>query len=279
MQNQVVTEIANKTWHINEAGMDSMYLLEGDSSSLLIDTGTGTFNLPALLQRYTSKPLTAALTHGHLDHAGGIGFFKEIWMHHDDKGAALSVTGQERREYVQTMMRIADGLYDVNPKDVVCFSNTPLIHYLHEHDVIHLGNRDIEVYETPGHTAGGLSFLDRKERLLFSGDACYHTILLGFGNTSPNRGNTISAVLQTAEKLEKLKPYYDRHYHGHVAEGAERNVLPLPRCLTSDLAFLCRGLLSGEIVGNVMPAEEFCDEHIEASYGAVRIQFNQEFLR
>lgn len=149
-----------------------------------------------------------------------MGFFHEVWMHPDDQELALSVTERDRKQYVQVMMDMANHLYQVEPDQVIPFTIRPLIHDLFENTIIHLGHCDISVIETPGHTAGGLSFIDTKERLLFSGDACYHTILFGYGRTTPNNKNTVSAVLQTAEKLLELKDAYDRHYYGHVAEGS-----------------------------------------------------------
>ena len=73
----IVASIAHRTWCIDEYGMTAMYLLEGDEFALLIDTGLGLFDLTALVRQYTDKPLLVALTHGHVDHAGGIGQLEE----------------------------------------------------------------------------------------------------------------------------------------------------------------------------------------------------------
>lgn len=68
----IVSEIAYRTWCIDEYGMDAMFLLEGDEKALLIDTGTGVFDIPELVRQLTNKPVMVALTHGHIDHAGGM---------------------------------------------------------------------------------------------------------------------------------------------------------------------------------------------------------------
>ena len=44
-----VAEIAYQTYAINEHGMDALFLLVGTEKALLIDTGTGVVDLPALL--------------------------------------------------------------------------------------------------------------------------------------------------------------------------------------------------------------------------------------
>ena len=68
-----VAEIGNKTFVINEYGLNAMFLLVGEEKALLIDTGTGVFDLPLLLKTLTDKPVQVVLTHGHPDHAGAIG--------------------------------------------------------------------------------------------------------------------------------------------------------------------------------------------------------------
>lgn len=47
-----------------------MFLLEGDQSALLVDTGTGEGDLEACIRKLTDKPLLVINTHGHYDHMG-----------------------------------------------------------------------------------------------------------------------------------------------------------------------------------------------------------------
>jgi glyoxylase-like metal-dependent hydrolase (beta-lactamase superfamily II) len=42
-----------------------------------------------------------------------------------------------------------------------------------EGDVIKIGNLNFEVIETPGHTPGGVCYLERNEKILFSGDTLF----------------------------------------------------------------------------------------------------------
>jgi glyoxylase-like metal-dependent hydrolase (beta-lactamase superfamily II) len=44
---------------------------------------------------------------------------------------------------------------------------------LNHGDVIDLGGRSLEAFHTPGHSPGGVTLLDRENRLLFPGDAVY----------------------------------------------------------------------------------------------------------
>jgi glyoxylase-like metal-dependent hydrolase (beta-lactamase superfamily II) len=49
---------------------------------------------------------------------------------------------------------------------------------LGEGDVIDLGDRAFEVLHLPGHSPGSIGLFDRRNRLLFSGDAIYDGALL-----------------------------------------------------------------------------------------------------
>jgi len=51
---------------------------------------------------------------------------------------------------------------------------------LNEGDVVKLGESELEVWETPGHTPGSISLLEKSERKLIVGDLLFST---GFGRT------------------------------------------------------------------------------------------------
>lgn len=236
----IIAQIANKTWCINEYGMDALFLLEGEEKALLIDTGTGTMDLNKIIRTITDKPLIVALTHGHVDHAGGIGQFDEIYLHEDDFEMAKQVDLQSRQEYADMLIGMSNGIFS----SVTCqnSNHTPTFLSLKEGQDIQLGNRLVKVYETPGHTEGGLSFLDVKERIMISGDACNPNILLL--DTCPK--NTISHVLESAKKLRSLQPYFDRHYNGHVGYAGHIVFQSLPDSLIQDTIDLCEWILEGK---------------------------------
>ena len=56
--------------------------------------------------------------------------------------------------------------------------------WLEHGDPIDLGGRVLEVFHTPGHSPGGVSFLDRQARALFVGDLLYHGRMYVFLPTS-----------------------------------------------------------------------------------------------
>lgn len=247
-----VIEIAHETYAINEYGLDAMFLLVGSEKALLIDTGTGVFDLPMLVKSITDKPLQVVLTHGHPDHAGAIGWFDEVYAHPDDFGMALALSYESRRGY-------AEGLLKMNPaapvtaEDTVKFEKLPKMLPLREGETIDLGDRKVMVYETPGHTPGGLSFLDVRERIMITGDACNgNTLLLSFGG-EPHPKQTITTLKATAEKLAALEPLYDRNYNGHIGYGGSPSCRPQPFSVNRDMVSLCADLLAGREQGEAQP--------------------------
>ena len=239
-----VAEIANKTYVINEYGLNAMFLLVGEDKALLIDTGTGVFDLPLLLKTLTDKPVQVVLTHGHPDHAGAIGWFDEVYAHPDDFDMALGLTYERRRGYADSILKI-NPTAPVTADDTVRFEKMPNMLPLLDGETIDLGDRKVMVFETPGHTPGGLSFLDVRERIFITGDACnMNTLLLSFGG-EPHPKQTLSTLKTTAETMIRLAPLYDRNYNGHVGYGGSPFCMPQPYTVAEDMAALCADLLSG----------------------------------
>ena len=268
----IVTMVARRSWCINEYGMDAMFLLEGAHKALLIDTGTGTFDVAALVRQLTDKPLMVACTHGHVDHVGGIGFFDTVYLHEDDFAAARDLSPETRKGYVQIMNSMSGGLFSVTEADVVEFDKVPELKPLKEGDVIDLGGRKIVVYETPGHTPGGLSFLDVRERMIFTGDACNgNTLLSSSDRVKPRSG--VDTLLATAKKLKSLEPFYDRNYNGHIGYAAYLNCFPMPASINSDAIHVCEDILSGEIKGEPQQAA-FGGNSNFAGYGSFGVRFD-----
>ena len=129
-----VLETADKT---------TLYLVEGDSAAVLIDTGTSIKDLGGIVSRLTSRPLKVLLTHGHYDHAGNIAPFPEIYMHPAD----TVLDTPSLKEYKGRIIPLADG------------------------DTFELGNRRLDVVHLPGHTPGSVVFIDYDNGMAFTGDA------------------------------------------------------------------------------------------------------------
>ena len=131
-------KIKEGVWNLTP-GMVASYLVVGSEGALLIDTAFGEADLPVLIAKITELPVEVVTTHFHGDHTGGHKFFKRFHMHPKDIALLDPPLPQEA-------VPVAEGF------------------------VFNLGDRALEVLELPGHTPGSIALLDRKHKIIFTGD-------------------------------------------------------------------------------------------------------------
>lgn len=216
----------------------TMYLVEGDSIALLIDTGTKCTDLSNKLSRLTEKPIKVVLTHGHFDHAGNIGFFPEVYMHKADK--------------------------TLKTEQLKNFKGK--IHAIEEGDIFDLGNREITVVHTPGHTPGSITLIDEQAGIAFTGDAFGSGQLwmqldpqLSFATLSESNGKMIE--IMNEKNIDKL-------YVGHYPYQKR----PLGIDYLLDLEIACRKIDKGDIAESA----PFGDNALVLRQGEAEIVFRPE---
>lgn len=169
MVNFKTEKISNRVTRIFGICTELMYLIEGDSKAILIDTGSGFGSLKRVVQDITQKETLVLLTHGHTDHAMGAVEFKEVYMNHEDdyifvphgdmgfRMDGLQMSAEKDSVDADEIMETADykSFYDLSAG--MCFD---------------IGGIHIDVYAIPGHTKGSVAFLLREEGMLLTGDAC-----------------------------------------------------------------------------------------------------------
>lgn len=124
-------------FYILDDGRVREFLITGEEEALLIDTGFADSRTAEEAEKLTNLPLKAVLTHGDMDHAGGLSDFHECWVHAGDA--------------------------HMIPQNIS-------VHELQEGEHITAGNYDFEIIHIPGHTYGSIALLDRDKRLLLPGD-------------------------------------------------------------------------------------------------------------
>ena len=132
------------------------YLLidEDSKEAALIDCSAADFDVKNTLDQYGAKLKYILLTHGHFDHVAGIRpTDAKIVMHQDD----LRILNQTN------MYLPAFGIPEITIPKIDIF--------IKDGDIIKLGNNDIKVIHTPGHTQGGVCYL--VDNMLFSGDTVF----------------------------------------------------------------------------------------------------------
>lgn len=262
-----ISEIAPDTYAINEFGLNAMFLCVGSERALLIDTGTGVCDLKAEVAKLTDKPYDVVLTHGHLDHAGGIGIFDKVYLHERDIEMAKNLTREQRQHYADTLGKMRGyTVYDYTTDDVWEWEKLPEFIAIDEGYVFDLGNRQLEVFFTPGHTAGSITLLDRKNRIHFSGDACN-------GNTLC-LGASITTLLRTAEKIKALEPEFDQDFNGHIGYAGIPTCFSQKKTIRDDVITICKQILKGE--AEVSEQAFLGGVSYGANYGNARVVFNKD---
>ncbi len=152
------------------------YLLEGDAP-VLVETGSQS-SVPVLLAALADLGVGAedlagvAVTHIHLDHAGGVGdvarAFPKATIYVHEKGARHLVNPERLvKSAAQVYGDLLDELYgrlEPTPPE--------RIHVLHDGETIKVSpNRSVTCVESPGHAKHHLGLHDSESGYLFAGDA------------------------------------------------------------------------------------------------------------
>ena len=155
----------------------NVYMLEGPEGILMIDSGNGQLGL--------EMPALAVLTHGHFDHTSGVRKGWNAYMREEDF--------------------IDRPPYKV-PPGVKLLSLEP----------IKWGGFELELMHTPGHTPGAVCLLERRNRILFSGDTLFPD---GEHGRTDLLGGDAEQMRRTLEKLKEVDYELLCAGHGEV----ERN--------------------------------------------------------
>ena len=187
-------KISEHFWIIEENGVRS-FLFEGDRKAMLIDTGFGTLPIRELVTELTDLPVFLVNTHTDKDHTGCNKDFKPIYMHPAEM----------------------DHYKNILPKGC-CMED---VHPLWEGDIIDLGFWQFEVILTPGHTPGSIMLLERKKRMLISGDSIQDGDIFMFG-----AGRNIQAFQNSLQKVSAMADTFDSIWPSHGSYPLTADIIP-----------------------------------------------------
>jgi len=152
----------------------------GQNKATLIDTGVGNRLNPVLPQLeelgiYPENIDKIIITHAHHDHAMGVFpllrvIDANVYIHEKDT------------EHIATSL--GDKLVKVQAGDIIDTELWPL-----------------EVLWTPGHTEGGVCLVNRKEKILFSGDTVFPD---GYYGRYDGESGSLSKMISSLEKLKNM---------------------------------------------------------------------------
>lgn len=187
LKNDQVTasKLKENVIHFDTKDHSSFYLIIGSERAVLIDTGTQVDSLYQLVKSITDKPFDVILTHFHGDHAGSANQFSDIWIHPAD------------------IPLLSDNLTQ----------GKTIIHELKEGQLFDLGDKQLFILHTPGHTPGSITVLDKKSRCCYTGDS------FGSGEVwlQCQPIQPIKTFYQSCKKLQRMirKQYINEIWCGH----------------------------------------------------------------
>ena len=187
-----IIQIDDTTWRIEDSGV-RFFLLLGTQKALLIDSGMQVHNAREIAESLVSLPIELLNTHGDIDHVGSNREFDRFYMN-----PAEASNYYHTQKQTGTMVPVSDG------------------------DKIDLGERELEIITLPGHTPGSIAVLDRKNRVLISGDPIQDGSIFMFGIQ-----REMHAYLLSLEKLERYLPYFDTIYPSHGSFPVKPDLIPL----------------------------------------------------
>jgi len=187
------------------------YLIKGDAKTVLVDTGVaGEF--PTLRRRLKELGLGIGdvnliiLTHEHYDHIGATAFFHPSAVVAAHRSAANKVELQD--EFVTFLKR------DQPSKpfwvDV----------WLEDGSIIYLGNYELHVVHTPGHTSGCICLYEPRAGLLFTGD----TVFAGGTLSEIAVGGNVSDYVNSVRRLSTLKVKQIYPGHGRISSTPDEDL-------------------------------------------------------
>ncbi|MEN8153188.1 MAG: MBL fold metallo-hydrolase [Acidobacteriota bacterium] len=158
---------------------------EQTKNCFIIDPGDNGEKILKGISEAGLNPQKILLTHGHIDHCGGISYIVSetgipVFVHKED---SLLMNSRRNME-----LGAAFGL-DTPPEPDG---------YFKDREIIKLDDVDIEVFHTPGHTPGSVCF--KTNGMIFTGDTLFHGSI---GRTDLPGGN----FSQLEESLELLKKF------------------------------------------------------------------------
>lgn len=242
-----IKAIADNVWLISDYYLDNYYLVVGNSKAALIDTGCGIGNAMEEVRTLTDLPVEVLLTHGHLDHNGGMFSFSTCYMHKADDTLSREHFGKNslRKWYIETRVPVrfpGEGHVEALVAQLPLEDNQKHFSYepINNGDVWDLGGCELEAIHTPGHSAGSVCFLHKKSRILFSGDTVNNQIIIP--NKPEGTEKELCIYRDSIARIWSRANEFDKLAMGHDGPLVHKAII-------KDYLDLANGIIEGSIVG------------------------------
>jgi hydroxyacylglutathione hydrolase len=167
----------------------TVFCCELTAEAVVIDPGGDIARIQEVLKREQLKLVKILVTHGHIDHAGGVAALAEV------SGVPIEGPHEDDRFWIEGMPQQSKMFgFPV----VKTFEPT---RWLKEGDRVTFGQVELEVLHCPGHTPGHVVFFHRPGALAQVGDVLFQGSI---GRTDFPRGDHQTLIRSIKEKLFPL---------------------------------------------------------------------------
>ncbi len=169
---------------------------EETKKGAVIDPGVYTPEVKNAIERSGMTELKYILcTHGHFDHICGVSKMKKEYPQ------AKVCIGKEDTPY------LADGRLSLATIFKADFEPCPPDTEFSQGDTFSIGNINVEIFSAPGHTPGGVLYVLKDEKIIFTGD----TLFCGSVGRTTFKGGDAFALLRTLKMMKEFPEDYVIH--------------------------------------------------------------------
>lgn len=165
-------------------------LYNENKDAVIFDPGGEGEKLNRWLKSEGLIPIAILLTHAHFDHIGAVDEVREIW------GIPVYIHNKEKDWLMDPKKNGSAKYTDINN---VKLKKADVL--IKEEGNLEIGPFCFEVFETPGHSPGSISYYFSKLNIVFSGDVLFAG---GIGRTDLTGGNYDVLIDSINTKLMKL---------------------------------------------------------------------------
>lgn len=205
-----------------------IHVLIGTQKALVVDTGFGIGDLKSIVTDLAGeRELIVVNTHNHGDHILGNSQFGKVFCHRLDKPM---LEKKMYPAYWAEFCKVSDHSF-FREEDVLPFGKYEIIP-CEDHHTFDLGDGQlIELIWVGGHASGSSVFLDRKHKILFSGDAVmYPGITTSMASRLKSYQNhveaaTLACFTKQLEKLWSRREEFQTLFPGHGVLNIKKDII------------------------------------------------------
>jgi len=198
---------------------ENCYLLHYQNEGWVIDPGDEFDTIRKTIDSLNIKLLGVLLTHAHFDHVGAV---EEIKAHYK---IPLYLHKEDRRTLSQA------GLLRKLAGDDKIITTPKIDFFLNEMDSVKLGDREIEILHTPGHTKGSICL--KFDKRIISGDIIFKNDIGRLDLPGGNKEEIKTSIQLLYDKF-KNHTFYPGHGDEFILEEIKSENQPVQLILSGN---------------------------------------------